>query len=1392
MSNIFSFKIPKLLNQIKVSWPSGDLQELKPITGKNDPQAAKNSAIMKSNSAYMSAVTAQTSSVTAQMKANAALMQQAAVAEAARQKEVVRAATQGKIDKNTEANKAFILSALNKPSGFNFKAGGKAKPKSKPVKTAYDLAYDKAYQQALKEYDKKRGVGEKRPFWQKLGDKISFGQDRRDVAARKWAEDNVNKIMENDFKTYESKVNAYIKKQATVQAQVTAAATTMKTQAEYDQFVKQQQDILNKEYGALTKEGASYDARTQAFSKSSQQPLSSFTSKTLSKAAVLASDKNPIWKFTLGSGNKNVPSLVTAPSRAVNWIGNLNTKNRDIYQYGGGTTNRTKERLNAWQASFNQRNFNIRPVVDKPFNREQAERLITKNGDGIVGRDAGRMSFQRMGLEQKYVAAKTQKEKDDLLKKVWDEYNRANRNANSLQEFAADPLIIGGEIGKAARAFGMTDKLSEAGRASKLTKWAFDAADKIKDTKAAFSSKLGESKAVKWLASEHKTPAETFVDTQKAIRDLSRAEQDNLLKKIQSVGEKLAKNPKYDLSIFDDLKSLSAKEREVLQRMSGEGKLAFRDRLLTMGKNGAETGAKFEDIAKKYTAFTEQMKIADNVKSTRFGLGKSRIYSPRTAWADDLDKYNFRLFRKGRQVQEGDDFLHGVVDRFFKSNLDEDLVAKGKNYEKYSKEFKAASNQYTKSFETAKEAIGDARSKLKRDTTGVTGWIRNGKNVRDDVSFGRSMLNTAKNIQEAPTKLWKKSVLKYRPAWTVNNALYNTQAGVLAGGAESLVEQAKMLNPKYWRKAMDEGAIFRSNLGKEIGTKGWLNKFNSGVEDWSRVAAGRAAVKKGLTEEDALGRVNKYLFDYTTKNWERPIKAAIPFWSFQKNLAKAAITMPFDRPIAALGYNRLDRYQQNQYDKEFEKMVPELTRLGYSEDEIQKMKEENAKYFRGRLKVGSRWITTPFNAFSEKGLTNTGLNPWLAAGREVSTSTDSFGQKIGGNEAGFIRRIMSKFPQAEIGRQIFRSRQVDKGELKPSVKYIGKAGSEGYGLGKEKQGYDPKKPNYVPSMDPRRKLGDNLLAFAGVPKSLQFDQGKFLEGKKLQKLTSEYFALNTKGMKFDDAEVERQAIFKKYGVTADQFYKGVLAKYDSDNTTKIKQMKEDAKAANSTLFDEYSKQPYGTRGAWAAKKMEELSKSGYYNDNPFLYSFAKTSDNPKGFITPESVHKIKTGQDKKADYNYAVRTGDWSKWAAKYGVKSEKARIVQDALKTGNWTKYREKYGTNGKQSPFQYAGKYFKTAESMAKYQEGEFWKKYSDAMPDERKKLLADNPKYNTRADWTPEMWRAEKKVKKAELKGRAKGFGDISDFIARNTATTTVKATKFRSTLNRRQKKVSWKLS
>jgi hypothetical protein len=248
-------------------------------------------------------------------------------------------------------------------------------------------------------------------------------------------------------------------------------------------------------------------------------------------------------------------------------------------------------------------------------------------------------------------------------------------------------------------------------------------------------------------------------------------------------------------------------------------------------------------------------------------------------------------------------------------------------------------------------------------------------------------------------------------------------------------------------------------------------------------------------------------------------------------------------------------------------------------------------------------------------------------------------------------------------------------------------------------------------------------------------------------------------------------------------------------------MKEDAAAKNKALFEEYGRQPKGTRNVWVTQKLRELSAAGYFDDNPFLKSFK--------YASPDSVAKadkqlivqtaLKTGDwsqyrakfglsEKQKAREQALKSGDWSGYVAKYG-KTEKAQARDKAVASGDWSAYRAKYGTTVKTTPHQSDGKYFKSAESMEKYAEGQFWHKYATASKDERKKLLADNPKYNTRAGWTMQDWLTEKRRKSAEDKKKLVPFGNIAMYMSENRAETEIKARRFQATKGRRVKKIQF---
>ncbi|CAB4155699.1 hypothetical protein UFOVP667_18 [uncultured Caudovirales phage] len=1198
--------------------------------------------------------------------------------------------------------------------------------------------------------------------------------------ARSLAQKNLTELETKQTKRYDDKLNAFLKAQASKKAEI--ENKKFSSQAEFDQAVKGFSDwetanIDDLEYtrGASAGMAEGYGKKASEENKSPAGTVGSWFNKNIVNG-LPGQAVGGVWKYTLGEGDENIPSIVTAPMRAINSIGNTIDQKRQINQYG----NKSQEGLqgkNPWQASFNQRNWNIGNAkdysveTDKETSYKDAVQLYKqrKKADDFSPWYKDKIPTKEQWLKEEMYDTSTGRKVwaggTTREQATWGGQNGENRKqiagmTSDTIEFLSDPMLyVGG-----------------TGLFNKIGKGASWIADAVKATKTgekiwSTTDKIAKSKPIQWLNKEYKTPDQEFSDALKIAKSGTSDLNKTMGDRINAINKTLSKEDKIDTSILNDLKGLSDKEAAIVQRMVGGKFGTLRDRMSMMDVRGLQyagpTREKLLDISRRWNEFAEKMKMSDKVQKTSWG-GKNRTYSPFIDYTGDHTAENYNFFaKKSRRprTQSAEDFARNAETRFLKSGLGNDLRSEAAaTRSKWTNRRDQLSADYNKRFDdlTAPVRAADVRrGTLKRFVK------QKAAGIKPTTSFGRSLFNTTRNTVGLPTKIWKQSVLKYRPAWTVNNALYNTQAAALAGGTRALGEQARMLRPKNWKQAMSEVPdAVKADLTGEMG-KGKLNKFYNGVENWSRVAAFRAAKSKGLSDAEALKRVDKYLFNYKTKNYERPLKTFMPFYAWNKNLTKAAVTMPFDRPAAAMAYHRGDQYQQNQFDAEFEKTVPELQKLGYSADEIKAIKDEQAKYYKGRLKVGNQWITTPFNAFSEKGLTGLGFNPYLSAAGESATSTDSFGRKISGEDASLKSRVASKFPQYELGKKTYKSWRVASGIDKPTKGWIGEKGSEGYGLTKERQGYDDTKPNYDRSMDPRAKLGQDALAFVGVPRGIEFDTDKLVERKKLQKLSDEYFSLDTKNMEFPAAEAARNAVFKKYGITPDEFYKGVLSKYDTDNTKKIKGQKEVAAAANKSLFAEYAAQPAGTRNVWATEKLRQLNEQGYFKENPFLRSF--------DWISPASVAKA----DRQSTYLESKRTGDWSKYRTKFGDSrkvSSKKVAYDKAKKSGDWTEYTKVFGTKKTKQP--------------ANSKSAVFWRSYAAADKDTRKTLLKDNPEFNNRANWTADMWTAWKSDTKKKQVAKARSWGDFALLQDTNVAQNKQKAKGFLMTRgHKKTKRLTW---
>lgn len=1148
-------------------------------------------------------------------------------------------------------------------------------------------------------------------------DKVTFGGTRRAMDARKFAEEQFTKTATVQKKKYEEKTNTFLKHQAAKKAAI--EGKKFGSWREYNEAVNEFQNWEKKALADLEYTRAATEGSLSGYKKKSEEKLTNTPGKVASwvDSNILKSAPAQFlgnaWKYTLGSGDENIPSLVTAPSRAINWAGNLIDPKGKKNFHDGKTTQGIPQGKNAWTATLNQRNINM--AQPKQVSKDK---FVTD-------------LYNKLGVKQ---TGKTKsqwyKEKQKDIDSMYSNAGTQEKWANYGVEFFADPLFFA----SGAKVPGLATKANTfAGKV---------AATQVGQKTGSFLKKVAESKPVKWLGAEHKTRAQVAAEALEKTRKTDFEAAATFLPKFVKNQRDYVRlrEAGVDFSVFDELKELADAGDDgaiAMLMRARDGKLSARDRIRYYSPRGKNPRvAKIEDLSRRWTDFTEKMVGPDGIKTDRFGRNK-QTYAARIDYGNDhtLDNYDPRRFKKHLGPQSAKEFYANQVNRLFKSDFQPtDKKALLSAASRRADKIKAEYDEFVTPDRTA---AGTALKRTKTPYGRVQGAM---------TKFG-------------PTSLWKKSVLKYRPAWYVNNFLYNTQAAGLAGGARGVVEQFKAMTPKNYRQALNElpGDV-RTKIVSEIG-KGKVSKFGNYIENVSRIGAYRALKKKGFTHEKAMKRVDRYLLDYKVRNVERPLKAVAPFYSFQKGITKAAVQMPFDRPLAAKAYNQLDRHQQKQFDKDFDSVVPKLKEIGYSDAEIEAIRAEQAKYFKGKLKVGDTYLNTPFNAFSEKGLSQIGFNPYLSAAIESAGAKDQWGMTLKGDKSSFLDRVGTKFPQLELGKKTY-SKFVSKPKITES--WIGKKGSEGYGMTKEAQGYDKSKPNYQQRLDPSAKLEQDLMAFIGIPRQTKFDTSKLLERKTMQKLKNKYFATDWKSMDFPTKEATREKLFKKYGVTADKFYKGELAKYDSDNTKQIKKLKEEAFEKTRKLFDEYTAQPVGTRNVWATKKLKQLVDSGYFDKNPFLKSFDWTN--------PGTIAKA----HKKIAYDDAKATGNWTAYRSAYGDTrkvSEKKLARDKAVATGDWTAYRKAYGT--KTTPFQTDGKFFKSEESMGRYKEGRFWASYAAADKFERRKLLAENPQYNRRANWSDKEWDDFKDRKKADQKARAKAMPRFSTLYSAHLKTNTRKA-------------------
>lgn len=1171
-----------------------------------------------------------------------------------------------------------------------------------------------------------------------------------ETRARQYAQQKQAEL-QKDIKKYEDSLRSFTKQKAEVEQKLKMLANTAKTQQEYDAEVQKATKWLEKEVKVLNNSAATIQGRSEGYGDFSNKELSSGIAKV---GKWLDPKNNPVtgvmgkvFQYTLGEGDANIPSLISAPSRAVNWIGNTTGMNKQVNKFDGSKEVASQDWAKAWQQTQRQRNFNIGNTSNtwdtekvKESDYQDALKLYKQKAKptGDQAWFKGKLPTKDQWLkEEQYafqdgVRIKSGSTREDVYYKgagLQSKKDFADLSSNTL-EFLADPLFLAGGASKLARGSSWVAKGAKGITAVK---------DSVKATpwvQKAMDSKVGQG--IQWLGKEKVTAKEDFAQKADAYLKMTTENQAKYLPKVADLQKKIRGN-QIDYKVFDDLGKLTDEEAAILQRMTGLNTFAMRDNAkFLLSKEGAIKKKQLLDLHKRSQANASLMKKTDAVTSNRFD---GKYYSQ--GWNQmptDKAKYNFRAFRKNSHIQNAEQLKASQVERYFQSAVD-DVGGAG---EKLRKETTRAQSEVKKLLAEYSEASKKGRPEMEKAYRKISS-----KGTKFQKALG------------IPINVWKTSVLALRPAWYVNNKVYNISAGLNSAGLRYIPESLGMLKKGALTSARKENPEVISKIGKYLDNGSPLWKPASALEDADRLAAYKALIKNGTSPEEALKRVDKYFFKYTTKNWERPLKTAMPFWAWTKGTAGASVRMPLDRPLSA---KLINANNDN------------------NEKELNKLPEDMRKYYEGRQFFGndkdgnSQWANTPFNPFTPKNFSNVSANPFISALAEISTQKDYYGNPL--DEKSIMQNFLNKFPQVPLAKQVYDTWKANGGDFKQTIKYFSEISkSDGYAMTKERQGYDKSKTNYSEKLDPSNKLGENFLAYLGVPRGSSFDQKKYDKEKALTDLNAEFFKhdWDKEYPDYSEKVKAQEALAKSKGFDLEKdLYKGFWTKNDSELTKELKVKKDEARKYLNEFWTEYHNLPQdGNRNIWVKNKMKDIVDSKVILGNPFI------ADGLPDWFGPESRQKAVTKEfwnkywgsskdqqrklladnpqynkygsggtsQKSIDYKKAKASGDWSEYTKKYGFKSQKQADYNKAKTSGDWSSYLKSYGTK-------------KDSESA------KFWAKYFASSNKDRKQLLADNPKYNKHANDAPktqEEWDVIMDKVKLDRKTRALGNADFAAFFA-----------------------------
>ncbi|RLC96289.1 MAG: hypothetical protein DRI46_13955, partial [Chloroflexi bacterium] len=630
-----------------------------------------------------------------------------------------------------------------------------------------------------------------------------------------------------------------------------------------------------------------------------------------------------LWKYSLGEGTAQTPSLLSLGHRGIKFAQNVVDPNR-TFTYEGekvkgvkGPEGNFPSIGDRWRTTFKQQVFNKPDFYDK-------EKGVIENASNNFSNWA-----KAFGID------KSPEEMVGL--------------ATFIAEEFADPAnyIGAGAIRKFKSAIKTADKSSEFTR---LFRKLDDLTTFSKTKGRVAQSTFGD--VVKYPWKKSLSTDEKLAEASTELSKARRSAQATTLKQVKDINEEIVKQggKKLDVKVLDDMKKLTDAESKWLQRTIA-GKLSPKDRANLAGKWNKATRDKIEDLARRWTNLSEEIKVATNVQSTRFGKGK-KLYSPSPK---NSPTYNPKLFKKHTGVKTSELFSQGTIDSYMRSNVDEVF---GLSRSKKLKALTSTKEDIIKQYDAGLQPLEDKVSALAAKQQGA--------------------IYKAGKIFTFPTKIWKKSVLTLRPAWYVNNEGFNVASAFTSGGPGAMLKRigaskklSKLdLDPKQLKEVLGYSDTFYGG--------GKLGKLGSRQEGNAR--AGLYLQMRGtkLDHDGAMKVVNEALNDYgPLANWEKPFRAVMPFWSWQKFITKRIVTMPITNPRGASVW-------ANIYNEAYVKPLSQLP-----DEDIQYVDADTGEvttYNPRKTKEGKlynpfskQWMNTPFNAFTPDAMMNLGIHPAITA-----------------------------------------------------------------------------------------------------------------------------------------------------------------------------------------------------------------------------------------------------------------------------------------------------------------------------------------------------------------------------------------------------------------------------